>query len=119
MVLTGILVVIPTFAPYNQLLLIGALLVLAQQAPRMKHGRLQRLALAMVLVVVLAPLITATGLDLSLLFVQRVTVERVWMLPLWSSWAIPFPILAAVSLCAGQAVRQEHLGAQGFPKMSS
>lgn len=113
-VLAGILVVIPTFAPYNQLLLIGALLLLAQQAPRMKHGHLQRLALAMVLVVVLAPLITATAMDLSLLFLPRVTVERVWMLPLWSSWAIPFPILAAVSLCAGHAIREEHSETRGL-----
>ena len=99
------LTVIPTFAPYNQLLLIPALLLLAQRAPGLwSVGPRLRFCLAMVVIVILLPWLAAVGLDLSQLFLPQAVVERGWALPLWTSWAIPFPVLAAVALGAATSL---------------
>jgi len=109
LVLTALLTVIPTFAPYNQLLLIPALLLLAQRASRLWCiGPRLRLCLALVVIVILLPWLAAVGLDLSLLFLPRAVVERGWALPLWTSWAIPFPVLAAVALGAAHLARERN-----------
>lgn len=108
LVLSAILVVIPTFAPYNQLLLIPALLLLARWAPCLwQAGVVQRLSMALVVLVILLPWLAAAALDLTLLFLSRETVEPAWALPLWTSWAIPFPLLAALVLGASQAAKQQ------------
>jgi uncharacterized protein (DUF983 family) len=108
LVLTAILTIIPTFAPYNQLLLIPALLLLAQSARRFWSATIAtRMCVALVAVVVLLPWLSAFGLDLTLLFLPQAVVERSWALPLWTSWAIPFPVLAAVALGAAQIVKEK------------
>jgi len=107
-VLTATLAVIPTSAPYNQLLLIPALLLLARWAPRLWHGPwFQRLSIGLVVSVLALPWLAAAGLDFTLLFVRREIVESAWVVPLWTSWAIPFPVLAAVALCATQIRKEE------------
>jgi len=53
------------------------------------------------------PWLAAAGLDFTLLFVRREIVESAWVVPLWTSWAIPFPVLAAVALCATQIRKEE------------
>jgi hypothetical protein len=109
LVVTALLTVIPTFAPYNQLLLIPALLLLAQRAPGLwSVGLRLRLCLALVGVVILLPWLAAVGVDLSLLFLPQAVVERGWALPLWTSWAIPFPVLAAVALGAAHLARERN-----------
>jgi hypothetical protein len=107
-VLTATLAVIPTFAPYNQLLVIPALLLLARGAPRLWHGPwFQRLSMGLVVGVVALPWLAALGLDFTLLLVRREIVEKAWVVPLWTSWVIPFPVLAAVALCAAQIRRKQ------------
>jgi hypothetical protein len=107
-VLTATLAVIPTFAPYNQLLVIPALLLLARGAPRLWHGPwFHRLSMGLVVGVVALPWLAALGLDFTLLFVRREIVERAWVVPLWTSWVIPFPVLAAVALCAAQIRKKQ------------
>jgi hypothetical protein len=107
-VLTATLAVIPTSAPYNQLLVIPALLLLARWAPRLWHGSwFQRLFMGLVVSVVALPWLAAAGLDFTLLFVRREMVERAWVVPLWTSWAIPFAVLAAVALCVAQIGKEQ------------
>jgi hypothetical protein len=106
-VLSTILVVIPKFSPYNQLLLIPALLLLAAGASRLwKASVVSRLCVALVASVILLPWLSALALDISLLFLPQAVVERGWALPLWTSWVIPFPLLAAVAMGAAQVARE-------------
>jgi hypothetical protein len=107
MVLAVILAVIPTFAPYNQLLLVPALLLLVRRAPLLWKGKFpQRVSLALVLITLALPWLATVGLDVTLLFLPQSTVERGWSLPLWSSWAIPFSVLAALGSYAAQVIRE-------------
>jgi hypothetical protein len=107
MVLAATLAMIPTFAPYNQLLLVPAALLLVRWGPRLWKGKLlRRLALALAVMVVLLPWLVALVLDFMLVFLPQEAVERAWAVPLWTSWAIPFPVLAAIALGAAQAMNQ-------------
>ncbi len=109
LVLSAVLTVIPTFAPYNQLLLIPAILVLVQSVSRFWHGGIaMRLCVALVAAVILLPWLFAFGLDLTLLVIPQAVVEKRWALPLWTSWAIPFPVLATVALAAAQIARERN-----------
>jgi hypothetical protein len=120
LVLSAILAVIPTFAPYNQLLLIPALMLLAQAARAFWNGgSVSRLCMALVAVSLLLPWVFAAGLDLTLLFVPQEVVERGWALPLWTSWAIPFPVLAAAGLGAAQIARKKKLAHAPVPTGAS
>jgi hypothetical protein len=108
LVLSAILTVIPTFAPYNQLLLIPALLLLAERASQFWNATIvTRWSVALVAAVVLLPWLCAFALDLTLFFLPQTVVERSWALPLWTSWAIPFPVLAGISLGAARIAREQ------------
>jgi hypothetical protein len=117
--LAALLAVIPTFAPYNQLLLIPALLLLAERATSLWNGTVAtRLCLALAAVAVLLPWLAAVGLDLTLLFIPPALVARGWALPLWTGWAIPFPVLAAMALGAAGMTRIQNPGSSA-PQTSS
>jgi hypothetical protein len=119
LVLSALLTVIPTFAPYNQLLLIPPLLVLVENGRRFWNStRLTRLCATLVGAVVLLPWLSAVGLDLALLFLPQRVVERAWVLPLWTSWAIPFPVLAAMALGAAQIAKEKNSAAGRVAEMS-
>lgn len=108
LVLTAMLVVIPTSAPYNQLLLIPSLLLLAEAAPLFWNAAVvARFCLVLVAVGVLLPWFSAVGLDLSLLFLPQMVVGKGWaQLPAWMTWATPFPVLAAAALGSAQIARE-------------
>jgi hypothetical protein len=115
LVLSAVLTVIPTFAPYNQLLLIPAILLLVQSVSRFWHGPIaMRLCVALVAAVILLPWLCAFGLDLALLVLPQAVVEKRWALPLWTSWAIPFAVLASVALNAAQVAREKNSARDGI-----
>jgi len=100
-VLAANLLVIPTIAPYNQLLLLPGIFLLLQTWN--KGGRLNRTGrvLGWVAAGCLAwPLITATGLTFFSFFTPA--VQRFWEIPLWTSIVIPIPITACLALCIRQ-----------------
>ncbi|MBV8477185.1 MAG: DUF2029 domain-containing protein [Acidobacteria bacterium] len=99
-VLTAILSVIPTFAPYNQLLLIPALVLIFQRGLRRTKAKpLARLTLSFVVLAIGLPWLATLGLDGALLVLPQAVVERAWSVPLWTSWFIPFSVLAALVVC--------------------
>jgi len=96
---TATLTVIPTFAPYNQLLLMPAIMVLLHSTPVLRQaGPLYRLSLAFAGIIICAPWFATLLLDVLLFFLSQARVERAWAVPLWTSWITPFPVLAAVAL---------------------
>jgi hypothetical protein len=96
---TATLTVIPTFAPYNQLLLLPAIMVLLRSTSVLsRRGKLHRLSLALAGIIICAPWLATLLLDFLLIFMSQARVERAWAVPLWTSWITPFPVLAAVAL---------------------
>jgi Glycosyltransferase family 87 len=88
------LAVIPMFAPYNQILLLPALIAIVQAFPRLwKQGGLARFLTGVTVVAVFWPWVAAAAEIVALAFLPSATVQRVWMVPLYTSFAIPVSVL--------------------------
>jgi hypothetical protein len=100
LVLAATLAVIPTYAPYNQLLLVPALMLIVRDAPLLwRRGRLTRLFFLFVALSIVWPWVTAAILSALLLFIPPVHVQTAWALPLLSSLYIPLTVLGMTVLC--------------------
>jgi hypothetical protein len=101
LVLAANLLVIPTIAPYNQLLLLpGIFLLLKNWAHTGLVNRAARI-LGWIAAGCLAwPWITATALTLFSFFTPA--VQQFWKVPLWSSIVIPIPIAVCLAMCLRQ-----------------
>jgi len=111
LVLAVTLVVIPTFALYNQVLLLPPIMLMVRSASDIcQKGRLSRLFLMLTTLCVLWPWFTAGMLDLALLVLPHTTVQKAWSVPLWPSLAVPLTVLGLLAVQAwevmGSSVRQ-------------
>jgi hypothetical protein len=106
LVVATTLAVIPMFAPYNQLLLLPALMVIVQGISRLwRAGRLLKFFLALAVSAVLWPWLASAALVIALLFLPPAVVERAWAVPLYTNFAIPMTVLGAL-LAGGGVMRQ-------------
>jgi len=102
-VMATTLVVVPMFAPYNQLLLIPAIMVLVRQRSSVwMGGKLARFLLVAAAFSVLWPWLATTCLSIASLILPTSTVQKAWTLPLYTSLAIPVMIWAASIVGARQ-----------------
>jgi hypothetical protein len=96
-VLAATVVIIPTIAPYNQLLLLpGAFLLIRTWNENLKVGSATRILRALAAGCVAWPWLTATALALISFFTPG--AQPYWQLPLWTSFFIPIPIAACLAL---------------------
>jgi Glycosyltransferase family 87 len=96
-VLATTLVIIPMFAPYNQVLLVPCLMLVAKEIRKIwKEHQLSRFFLIITAGSVAWPWIAATALTIALLLLPASTVERAWWLPLTTTLMIPFALLGLV-----------------------
>ena len=106
------LAIIPTWAPYNQLLLLPAVLLLLDMRVRFwAAGRLARyLGLAAALMIAW-PWVATLGLTLAASVLPAVTVQRGWTLPLWTSLFLPPVVLLALSYTVWKLLRPDRAAA--------
>jgi hypothetical protein len=91
------LMVIPMFAPYNQLLLIPVFMVVVREIRRLwEAGRLSRLLVVLTALSVFWPWVAAAGLVAALFFVPGSVVQKEWALPLLTNFWIPTLALGLV-----------------------
>lgn len=103
LVLAATVVVIPTWAPYNQLLLLPALILLLRDwRPLSRLGRLSRLLYLLVAGVVVWPWLATLYLSAAWFVQPAAVVERGWTLPLYTSLFIPFGIMTLLGLAAAR-----------------
>jgi len=89
------LVVIPMFAPYNQLLLIPAAMMIVHSIRELwQKSSVTRLLVAGTALAVMFPWIGAVLLVFASMFLSADVVRRAWALPLYSNFAIPVLLLA-------------------------
>lgn len=106
LVMATTLAVIPTYAPYNQLLLIPALMVLVGETSRLtRHARLMRLFALLTALSILWPWITAAMLDVGLLFYPPERVQHAWPVPLFTSLLIPLMVFGLTCVSAFETSR--------------
>ena len=106
------LVVIPTYAPYNQLLLLLPLMAVAESAPFIAaKGTAARLLLMLAALSVLWPWLAALALCAVLPLLGSETVQHAWAVPLYTSLYIPLTVLGATWIGAAAArPRTRHAG---------
>jgi hypothetical protein len=103
-VLAATLLMIPVFAPYNQLLLLpGTFLLVRRWGPLWKSNLAVRVLLGLAAVSVIWPWISAAALTAASFFTPA--AQQFWQLPLWTSLVIPVTIAAC--LAASGIVRIE------------
>lgn len=114
LVLTVTIVVLPMFAPYNQLLLLPGLLLAWVHRTDLQRTGAGRLACGVALVLLLWPWLASAGLALASFIIPPATVQRAWALPIYSSPAIPLVVLMLLILLALQILRYRH-GTRNLP----
>ena len=101
MVLVVTLVIVPSFAPYNQVLLLPAVFLIAASWKELwDRNRLTRMACALAVLVVSWPWLASCGLMLASLFIPAASVQKAWAAPLYTSLGIPLVVLGLFAVCA-------------------
>ena len=101
LVLAVTLVIVPSFAPYNQVLLLPAVfLITISWKDLWSRGSLTRVACGLGLLVVGWPWLASCGLMLASRFVSPSSLQKAWTVPLYTSLGIPLVVLGLLSLCA-------------------
>lgn len=97
------LLVIPMVAPYNQLLLLPALMVLVRGVRELwAASRLSRFIVFFTAVSLFWPWIASLALTAALLFLPPTTVQKAWSVPLYTNFT--FPTLTLALLLAGRRI---------------
>ena len=101
LVLAVTLVIVPSFAPYNQVLLLPAAFLIANSWKDLwSRGSLTRMACGLGVLVVGWPWLASFGLMLASRFVSPSSLQKAWTVPLYTSLGIPLVVLGLLSLCA-------------------
>jgi len=101
LVLVVTLVIVPSFAPYNQVLLLPAVFLIAISWKELwGRNRLTRLACGLAVLIVFWPWLASCGLMAASLFLPANSVQRAWTLPLYTSLGIPLVVLGLFAACA-------------------
>ena len=101
LVLAVTLVIVPSFAPYNQVLLLPAVFLIAISWRKLwGRGGLSRLLCGVALLVVAWPWMASCALMLASRFLPASSVQKAWAAPLYTSLGIPLVVLGLLSLCA-------------------
>ena len=101
LVLVVTLVIVPSFAPYNQVLLLPAVFLIATSWKELwGRDRLTRLACGLAVLIVIWPWLASCGLMAASLFLPANSVQRAWTLPLYTSLGIPLVVLGLFTACA-------------------
>ena len=96
------LMVIPMFAPYNQVLLVPVFMVIAMEIGRLwAEGPVCRFFVVLTAASVAWPWIAAAGLLSGLLFLPGVVVQKQWTAPLFTNFFIPTLSLGLVLIGRG------------------
>lgn len=95
------LAVIPMFAPYNQVLLVPVFMVIVRTIrEQWNSSRLARFLVAITGISLFWPWLAAAGLVVALLFLPTAEVQKGWLAPLFTNFAIPTATLGLVLLNA-------------------
>lgn len=102
LVLAVTVMILPKAAPYNQVLLIPGILLVAQYWQVFWQNRLTRLVFLISGLLVFWPWIAAVALTIASVFLPPQLVQKAWALPIYTSLAIPVAIVALLAVGSRQ-----------------
>lgn len=106
LVLAVSVLVAPTFAPYNQILLLPSLLLLARDSCALpSRGVIGRSLLTLLLVAVGWPWLSSFLIAVASFVLAPQLVQRFWTVPFWSVWLIPVATVALMLVVTGRESR--------------
>ena len=112
LVLTATIVIVPSIAPYNQVLLLPAILLLAWHVEKLVHASLPVRAVVIAAGILVAwQWISACALMLLAVALPANQVQQWWTVPLFSSLLIPIAVLFGV----WNSIRRESVPAPSLP----
>jgi hypothetical protein len=99
LVLATTVVILPKAAPYNQILLLPASLIVARHWQTLRQKNLiSRIFLLVCGLLIFWPWLAATALTIASLGLPPDIVQKAWAWPVWTSLAIPLAVLALLLL---------------------
>lgn len=110
LVLAVTVVVIPMFAPYNQLLLLPGVLFVLRCRENLQRRWLGRFASGIAIVIIGWPWAASAGLVVASTVLPKTTVQRAWAVPLYTSLYIPLAVIALLGLAAFDRLRSGEVG---------
>lgn len=113
-VLAATLAVMPRLAPYNQLLLVPAVIVIGQSWRALWNGSTPiRVISAIAAFFLVWPWIVSLALMIGSFFLPRATVQRAWAAPLWTSPALSIIVLGPLAFLVRNVNRAQLLNVSG------
>jgi hypothetical protein len=104
LMLSATLLIAPTNAPYNQVLLLPAVLLMLRSWPDLWNKNFAVRALCILAVLLFGwPWLSSVFLMLASLVLPSSTIQKAWAVPLWTSIALPFIVLALLFPLASEA----------------
>lgn len=107
LILALVVLTVPMFALYNQILLLPALLAIVHEWPQTTPSRASRFAGLTLAILLIWPWIASLALDCALFFLPATTVQNHWKLPFFTTFALPPVVFAILAL---QIARHNRLG---------
>jgi len=102
---------VPMFAPYNQVLLVPALLLLVRYIRQLWQGkRSTRFVCAITGLALLWPWVACAGLALATLALSAAVVQSGWKLPFITTFTLPVLVFGLISLHVAGARRRQQNG---------
>jgi hypothetical protein len=96
-VLATTLIIVPMFAPYNQVLLVPCAMVTLKEFRRLWNGgRLARFFVLIVAVSLAWPFVSAAALAVAWLFLPAAIVQQAWPVPMATTLMIPVSLLGLI-----------------------
>jgi hypothetical protein len=106
LVLVVTVVVAPKTAPYNQVLLVPAILLVARDWQILWQKNIQTRAISLGgVVIVFWPWVAATVLTMASLVLPTNIIQQAWAVPMWTSLAIPLAVVLLLVVSIAPAAR--------------
>ncbi|HMJ21047.1 MAG TPA: glycosyltransferase family 87 protein [Terriglobales bacterium] len=110
-------VIVPSFAPYNQILLLPAVFLIATSWKHLwSRNWLTRAACTAGALVVFWPWVASCGLLLASLVLPAESVQRAWSAPLRNSLLLPVVVLGLLILCSRDLLEASRVVSQSAAK---
>jgi hypothetical protein len=108
LVLALTVLIVPMFAPYNQVLLLPAVMLLVRDVPRLPSARTStRVVYAATGVLLFWPWVASAGLTVSAFVLPPEAVQSAWRLPFFTTFNLPLFVFGTLALFSAKMSRAQ------------